>query len=94
MFSMSDKQKQTYDHLMEAFKNAESIEESRYYFAEIQLYLDDLQSINKSSLQEARLQEYHQLKKQLLESTTKREVLFYEERIHECLSKTNDSKLP
>ncbi|REJ09033.1 hypothetical protein [Halobacillus trueperi] len=87
MIMMNEKEKETYDDLMNSFKNAESIEESRYYFGEIQMYLDNLQSTNELPITKPQLEEYQQLRKDLVDSTSKKEVRYYEDQIHEWLNK-------
>lgn len=86
-------EKETYDDLMNSFKNAQSIEESRHYFVEIQLYLDNLQSTNELSITKPQLEEYQRLRKELVDSTSKKEVRYYEDQIHEWLNKIHRSKL-
>lgn len=93
MIMMNDNEKETYDDLMNSFKNAESIEESRYYFVEIQRYLDNLQSTNELSITKAQLEEYQRLRKELLDSTSKKEVSYYEGQIHEWLNKIHRPNL-
>ncbi|WLR46638.1 hypothetical protein LC065_13795 [Halobacillus litoralis] len=80
-------EKETYDDLMNSFKNAQSIEETRYYFVEIQQYLDNLQSTNELSITKRQLEEYQRLRKELIDSTSKKEVRYYEDQIHEWLNK-------
>ncbi|MGR9049805.1 hypothetical protein ACQ4XT_14370 [Halobacillus faecis] len=80
-------EKETYDDLMNAFKNAQSIEETRFYFVEIQQYLDNLQSTNELSITKRQLEEYQRLRKELVDSTSKKEVRYYEDQIHEWLNK-------
>ncbi|MYL71803.1 hypothetical protein GLW00_13130 [Halobacillus litoralis] len=93
MNMMNDKDKETYDNLIHSFKNAVSIEESRYYFGEIQLYLDNLQSADEHSITKPQLEEYQRLRKELIEATSKKEVRYYEDQIHEWLNKIHYSKL-
>ncbi|SFJ28233.1 hypothetical protein SAMN04487936_101520 [Halobacillus dabanensis] len=87
MIMMDENEKDTYEDLMNSFKNAESIEEIRYYFFEIQLYLDNLPSTNGLSIPTSQLEEYQRLRKGLLDSTSVREVSYYEGQIHEWLNK-------
>ncbi|WP_406944094.1 hypothetical protein ACJA3J_11895 [Halobacillus sp. SY10] len=87
MIMMNEKEKETYDDLMKSLKNAVSIEESRYYFGEIQMYLDNLQSTDELPITKPQLEEYQQLRKDLVDSTSKKEVKYYEDQIHEWLNK-------
>ncbi|MBA2176301.1 hypothetical protein H0266_15490 [Halobacillus locisalis] len=92
MIMMNDNEKETYDDLMNSFKNAQSIEESRHYFVEIQRYLDKSPT-NELSITKPQWEEYHQLRKELLDSTSKKEVRYYEDQIHEWLNKIHESNL-
>ncbi|GEN54892.1 hypothetical protein [Halobacillus faecis] len=91
MIRMNEKEKETYDDLMNSFKNAESIEESRHYFFEIQLYLDNLESTKEPSPTKAQMEEYQQIRKKLVGATSKKEVRYYEDQIHEWLNKIHHS---
>ncbi|MBX0356110.1 hypothetical protein [Halobacillus sp. Nhm2S1] len=91
MIRMSEKEKETYDELMNSFKNAESIEEIRHYFVEIQLYLDNLGSTKDPSATKPQLEDYQQLRKRFVDATSKKEVRYYEDQIHEWLNKIHHS---
>ncbi|QAS51586.1 hypothetical protein [Halobacillus litoralis] len=96
MFQMNESQKEEFDELMHSLRNAESIEETRYYFAEIQQYLDTLQAESGSSIQkvdDSHLKEYESLKKKMIDANTKKEVHFYENKIHELIDELDVTKM-
>ncbi len=93
LIMMNEKEKEAYDDLMKSFKKAQSIEESRHYFVEIQLYLDNLESTREQSITEPQLKEYRRLRRKLVDADSKKEVRYYEEQIHAWLNKIYDSNL-
>lgn len=94
MFQMSDAQKVKYDQLLHSLKNAESIEETRYYFGEIQRYLDKLNKEMGSSITKEKTEEYERLRRKIIDATSKEEVIYYEDKIHDIISNLNSSSMP
>ncbi|MGP4074288.1 hypothetical protein [Halobacillus sp. K22] len=92
MIQMNEIQKRQFDHMLSLLKNASSPEEVRYYFNEIQHFLDTLYTNEKPRLDEMEakdLEKYENLHRKMLEASTKKEVVYYEKELHELINKIN-----
>gem|GEM_PF-4521827 len=90
MFQMSESQKRQFDHMLSLLKNASSPEEVRYYFTDIQQFLDTLHTDEKTRLDHMEskdLEKYEYMLKKMMEASTKKEVLYYEKEIHDLINK-------
>ncbi len=86
IFQMNELQKQTYDRLVERLKEADSMEEVRAYYREIQSLLDAVHT-QATVLQLEEKEEFLRLRTKMVEASTKEEVLYYEQELHAYISK-------
>ncbi|MCA1009565.1 hypothetical protein [Halobacillus halophilus] len=90
MIQMSESQKRKFDHMLSLLKNASSPEEVRYYFTELQQFLDTLHTDEKPHLDQMEskdLEKYKYMLKKMMEASTKKEVLYYEKEVHDLINK-------
>ncbi|KHE72997.1 hypothetical protein [Halobacillus sp. BBL2006] len=95
MFQMNDREKEKFDQLMSSFRQANSIDETRYYFDLIQEFLNTLQvekGMLSSKMSAEELKKFESLKQQMLNAHDTKEVTHFEKQMHELIDRANMSK--
>lgn len=81
------KKDEEFDDLLDAFREAVSLEETRYYYMKLQLFLDHYEESRAvfQSTDKMEKKNYEPLLQGMMEATSKKEVDYYEAEIQHLL---------
>ncbi|MYL18489.1 hypothetical protein GLW04_01230 [Halobacillus litoralis] len=81
------KKDEEFDDLLDAFREAGSLEETRYYYMKLQRFLDHYEESRAvfQSTDQTEKKDYEPLLQGMMDATSKKEVDYYEHEIHQLL---------